>query len=144
MVANVPPTMSRRADFPPQIGTEVPAGTELDVCLLTIIDSATARSQDRFDAATMTDVRVNEHVVVPAGSHVRGVVTAVTHATPDRSGSLTVAFDYLTVDYRAHPVRAQPVPGATLTATNGDLNRLPGAIVRVRLTAPVTILRFEH
>ena len=57
---------------------------------------------------------------------------------------MTVVFDYLTVDYRPHPIRAQPVPGATLTATNGDLKRRPGAIVRVRLTAPVTILRFEH
>ena len=51
----------------------------------------------------------DEHgrVLVPAGSTMRGVVSSVNKATRiDRKGSLTVAFDRVTIKGRSYPIRA--------------------------------------
>jgi hypothetical protein len=46
-------------------------------------------------------------VLVPAGSTMRGVISSVNKATrTDRKGSLTVAFDRVTVNGRSYPIRA--------------------------------------
>ena len=46
-------------------------------------------------------------MLVPAGSLMRGVVSSVHSATRmDRKGSLTVAFDRVTINGRSHPIRA--------------------------------------
>ena len=46
-------------------------------------------------------------VLVPAGSTVRGIVSTVNPAGKvDRSGSLTLAFDQITINGREYPMRA--------------------------------------
>jgi hypothetical protein len=86
--------------------TEIPAGTEFDARLSTELDSETAVVEDRFEATTMSDVIINRRTVIPAGSMMRGVITAVERATrTDRDSRLTLAFDQVTIGGRAYPLR---------------------------------------
>ena len=87
---------------------EIPVGTEFDVRLQNALSSKTAQVEDRFEATTMVDLRDERgRVIVPAGSLMRGVVSSVNKATrTDRKGSLTVAFDRVTINGRSYPIRA--------------------------------------
>jgi hypothetical protein len=111
-----------RPAYPPPAGTrggsstdarsqnpnEIPVGTEFDVRLANTLSSKTAQVEDRFEATTMVDLRDERgRVLVPSGSTMRGVVSSVNKATrTDRKGSLTVAFDRVTVGSRSYPIRA--------------------------------------
>ena len=85
----------------------VPAGQELDVRLGTTLSSKTAKVEQRFETTTVADLMQNGNVLIPAGSTVRGVVSAVDPADRlHRAGSLTLSFDDLTVRGRTYPMRA--------------------------------------
>jgi hypothetical protein len=85
----------------------IPVGTELDVRLSDRLSSDTARVEDRFEATTVVDLRQNGEVIIPAGSVVRGVVTAVSNAGRlERTGRLTLSFDQIRVNGRSYPIRA--------------------------------------
>ena len=87
--------------------TEIPAGTEIDVRLQNSLSSGTAQVEDRFEATTLVDLNVNGRTVIPAGSLMRGVVTAVEPGTrTNRTARMTVSFDQVTVNGRAYPLRA--------------------------------------
>lgn len=87
--------------------SEIAVGTELDVRLQRALGSATAQVEDRFEATTLVDLRDGDRVLVPAGSVMRGIVSSVTKAGRiERKGSLTVAFDRITVHGRSYPIRA--------------------------------------
>ena len=84
----------------------VPAGQEIDVRLQTALSSETAVPEQRFEATTGADVRQGGAVLIPAGSVVRGVVTAVERpGRVDRVGRLTLSFDQITVRGRNYPIR---------------------------------------
>lgn len=84
----------------------IPAGQELDVRLGTTLSSKTAKVEQRFEATTVADLTQNGRVLVPAGSLVRGVVSAVDPADRlHRAGSLTLSFDELSVRGRSYPIR---------------------------------------
>jgi hypothetical protein len=84
----------------------LPAGQELDVRLQTALSSATAQPEQRFEATTAVDLTQDGRVLVPAGSTLRGVVSSVDKADRvDRSGSLALSFDRLTVHGRDYPIR---------------------------------------
>jgi hypothetical protein len=87
---------------------EIPVGTEFDVRLQNPLSSKTAQVEDRFEATTMVDLLDERgRLLVPSGSVMRGVVSSVNKATrTDRKGSLTVAFDRVTINGRSHPIRA--------------------------------------
>jgi hypothetical protein len=90
-----------------QNDNEIPVGTEFDVRLQGMLTSRTAQVEDRFEATTMVDVMQGNRVLVPAGSVMRGVVSSVNKATRlERKGSLTVAFDRVTINGRSYPIRA--------------------------------------
>lgn len=85
---------------------DVPVGTELDVRLQQSLSSATAQVEDRFEATTMVDLKDGDRVIIPAGSVMRGVISAVTKTTrTERKGSLTVAFDQVKINGRDYPIR---------------------------------------
>ena len=98
---NDPPVRSQNPN-------EIPVGTEFDARLQNSLSSKTAQVEDRFEATTMVDLRDERgRVLVPAGSLLRGVVSSVNKATRmDRKGSMTVAFDRVTINGRAYPLRA--------------------------------------
>lgn len=86
---------------------EVPAGTELDVRLETALSSDTAQVEDRFTATTVADLYNGNKNLIPAGSAVRGVVTAVNKAGRiERTGKLTLSFDRVTANGRSYPMHA--------------------------------------
>ena len=110
-----PPTSGRPSTTANTTPTEVnssafgviPAGQELDVRLGTTLSSKTAKVEQRFEATTVADVTQNGMVLIPAGSIVRGVVSAVDPADRlHRAGSLTLSFDEITVRGRTYPMRA--------------------------------------
>ena len=85
----------------------VPAGQELDVRLGTTLSSKTAKVEQRFESTTVADLMQNGNVLIPAGSTVRGVVSAVDPADRlHRAGSLTLSFDEINVRGRTYPTRA--------------------------------------
>jgi hypothetical protein len=71
------------------------------------LSSATAQPEQRFEATTLVDLTQDGRLIVPAGSTLRGVVSSVDKADRiDRSGSLTLSFDRLTVNGRGYAIRA--------------------------------------
>jgi hypothetical protein len=81
-------------------------GTEIDVRLETALSSDTNQVEDRFEGTTVVDLRQNGRVLIPAGSRVRGVVTAVHEAgRVDRKGSLSLSFDEISINGRRYPIR---------------------------------------
>ena len=71
------------------------------------LSSETAEVEQRFQATTVADLYRGDEVLIPAGSTVRGIVSSVNKATrTDRKGSMTVAFDRVTINGRAYPLRA--------------------------------------
>jgi hypothetical protein len=110
----VPPTSNRPSTTANTTPTEannsaygvVPAGQELDVRLGTTLSSKTAKVEQRFEATTVADLMQNGNVLIPAGSTVRGVVSAVDPADRlHRAGSLTLSFDEINVRGRMYPLR---------------------------------------
>ncbi len=110
-----------RADDP----YEVPVGTEIDVRLQTALNSGTAQVEDRFEATTLVDLSRGGRVLIPAGSVLRGVVSSVDKATrTDRKGSLTVAFDQITVNGRSYPIRATVTQALESEGIRGEAGRI--------------------
>jgi hypothetical protein len=84
----------------------IPDGQEIDVRLDRELSSDTAQVEDHFEATTVVDLYEGNRVLIPAGSVMRGVVSSVNKASrTDRKGSLTVAFDQVTVRGRDYPIR---------------------------------------
>ena len=84
----------------------VPTGTEIDLRLQTALSSKTNQVEDRFEATTVVDLRQDGRVLIPAGSRVRGVVTAVEDAGRiERKGRLSLSFDQITLNGRTYPIR---------------------------------------
>ncbi len=103
---------------------EVPAGTELDVRLQNSLNSGTAQVEDRFEATTLVDLNVNGRVLIPAGSVMRGVVTAVEPATrTNRTARMTVSFDQVTVNGRSYPMRGTVTQAIEGEGIRGEATR---------------------
>jgi hypothetical protein len=105
----------------------VPVSTEMEVRLQTLLNSGTAKAEDRFEATTVADVTMgNNVVVIPAGSVVRGFVSSVRASGKiDRTGSLTLSFDEIVIGGVHQRLRAAVVQ--VLDAKQGeDLTRIGG------------------
>ena len=104
---------------------EVPAGQEIDVRLERELTSDTAQVEDRFAATTMVDLYQGNDVLIPAGSTLRGVVSSVDKASrTDRKGSLTVAFDQITVRGRSYPIRATVQQAIESEGIKGEVGKI--------------------
>jgi hypothetical protein len=103
----------------------VPVDTELDVRLQTQLSSGTAKVEDRFEATTAADLYQGNQLLIPAGSVVRGVVSSVNPATrTDRKGSLTLAFDQVTIRGRAYPMRATVTQALESEGIRGEAGKI--------------------
>jgi hypothetical protein len=104
---------------------EIPVGQELDVRLQSRLSSETAQVEDRFTATTLVDLYQGDAVIVPAGSALRGIVSSVDKAGRlDRKGSLTLAFDEITVRGVAYPLRATVTQAIESKGVRGEGARL--------------------
>jgi hypothetical protein len=103
---------------------EIPSGTELDVRLQNSLNSGTAQVEDRFEATTLADVPVGGRTAIPAGSVMRGVVTAVEPATrTNRTSSMTVSFDQVTIGGRPYPMRGTVTQAIQGEGLKGEIGR---------------------
>lgn len=73
----------------------LPAGTVIIVNTTQALESATAKTGQSFETTVADTVGVDEYVVIPAGSRIRGVVTVAKAATRRESGVIEVVFDRL-------------------------------------------------
>lgn len=105
---------------------EIPVGTEFDVRLQTPLSSKTSEVEDRFEATTMVDLTDERNrVLVPAGSTMRGVVSSVKRASRlERTGSITVAFDRVTVNGRSYPMRATVTQALESEGIKGEAEKI--------------------
>ena len=103
----------------------IPVGQEIDVRLQKELTSDTAQVEDRFEATTAVDLYRGNDVLIPAGSVMRGVVSSVSRASrTDRKGSLTVAFDQVTVNGRAYPMRGTVTQALESEGIKGEIGRI--------------------
>jgi Skp family chaperone for outer membrane proteins len=106
----------------------IPVGTEIDVRLQDALSSGRNQVEDRFVGTTVVDLQLGERVVIPAGSEVRGVVTAVEEAGRlDRKGSLTLAFDSITVNGREREIRGIVTDAIESEGIRGEVGKIGGA-----------------
>ena len=104
---------------------EVPAGQEIDVRLEKELSSNTAQVEDRFTATAMVDLYQGNDVLIPAGSVLRGVVSSVTNATrTQRKGSLTVAFDQISVNGRSYPIHGTVTQALESEGIKGEAGKI--------------------
>lgn len=82
------------------------AGTQIGVTLLDSLDSESAKPGDRFSAEVSSPVTDGTHVLVPAGSRVRGRLTDVRPPRGDSPAVIVVAFDSVQVGERTLPMAA--------------------------------------
>jgi hypothetical protein len=103
----------------------IPVGTEIDVRIQTELTSDTAQVEDRFEATTVVDLSEGNRVLIPAGSLMRGIVTSVNRASrTDRKGSLTVAFNQITVRDRNYPMRGTVTEALESEGIRGEVGRI--------------------
>jgi hypothetical protein len=108
------------------VGTvEIPVGTEIDVRLQNTLNSGTNQVEDRFEATTLVDVVVSGRVIIPAGSLMRGVVTAVEPATrTNRTARLTISFDQVTVSGQPYAIRGTVTEAIEGSGVKGEAARI--------------------
>ena len=103
----------------------IPVGQEIDVRIQTELTSDTAQVEDRFEATTLVDLYQGDRVIIPAGSVMRGLVTSVNRASrTDRKGSLTVAFNQITVRGRNYPMRGTVTEAIESSGIKGEIGRI--------------------
>ena len=120
-VRTAPTSTSGRAT-----ANEIPVGTEFDVRLQNSLSSKTSQVEDRFEATTIVDLKDEAgRVLVPAGSTMRGVVSSVHPAGRiERKGSMTVAFDRLTINGRSYPMRATVTQALESEGIKGETEKI--------------------
>jgi hypothetical protein len=105
--------------------TDIPSGQEIDARLDTELSSATAQVEQRFEATTVADLYRGNEVLIPSGSTLRGVVSSVTKATrTERKGSLTVAFDQVTIRGRNYPIRGTVTQALESEGIKGEAGKI--------------------
>jgi hypothetical protein len=103
----------------------IPAGQEIDVRLANELSSETAQVEQRFEATTVADLYRGDQVLIPAGSTMRGVVSSVTKATrTERKGSMTVAFDQVTIRGRSYPMRGTVTQALESEGIKGEVGKI--------------------
>jgi len=97
----------------------------MDVRLTNALNSGTAQVEDRFEGTTLVDLTVNGRTAIPAGSVMRGVVTAVEPASrTNRTAKMTVSFDQVTVSGRAYPIRGTVTQAIEGEGIKGETGRI--------------------
>lgn len=112
----------------------LPSGTSLDVTLASRITSETAAVGDRWTGTTVNPLVAEGRTLIPAGSQVAGLVTAVTPARKGDRAMLDLGLASVTVDGRSYTVQATTeavVAGSTRARNLGAIagGAAAGAVV---------------
>ena len=108
-----------------QTSSAIPTGQEIDARIESTLSSETAQVEQRFEATTVADLYRGNEVLIPAGSTLRGVVSSVTKASRmERKGSLTVAFDQITVRGRNYPIRGTVTQALESEGIKGEVGKI--------------------
>jgi hypothetical protein len=122
------PDQGRRIPDPTATGSNnsvIPSGQEIDVRLESELSSGTAQVEQRFQATTVADLYRGNEVLIPAGSALRGVISSVTKTTRmERKGSLTVAFDQITIRGRTYPMRGTVTQALESEGIKGEAQKI--------------------
>jgi hypothetical protein len=103
----------------------IPVGQAIDVRLERQLSSETAEVEQRFEATTVADLSRGNEVLIPAGSIMRGVISSVTRATrTERKGSITVAFDQVTIRGRNYPMRGTVTEALESEGIKGEAGKI--------------------
>jgi predicted nucleic acid-binding Zn-ribbon protein len=104
---------------------EIPAGSEVDVRLQSLLDSETAQVEDRVEATTMVDLYQGNDLLIPAGATLEGYVSSVDRASrTDRKGELTIMFTRLKLNNRTYDIRAYPTQVLESEGLKGEAERI--------------------
>jgi hypothetical protein len=96
----------------------IPAGTRIGVRLNSPVSSKGSRVEDPVDATIIAPVRISRAEVVPAGSHVKGLVAAAEPSGRVKGRArLALRFRTLTIGGDAYPIAAQVSRVAPATKT---------------------------
>jgi TolA-binding protein len=103
----------------------IPVGQEIDVRLQDTLSSGTNQVEDRFIATTVVELEGDGRTLIPAGSEMRGVVSAVQSAgRVNRKASLGVTFDQITIDGRTYPIRGTVTEALEGEGYRGDAAKI--------------------
>lgn len=101
----------------------VPVGAEMEVELQTSLHSDRSAVEDPVRATTVDDLYV-DNAMIPAGSEIRGVVTAVDRSSrTDRTSSITVKFDEIRIDGTTYPATLSVVEALESGGLKDDAGR---------------------
>lgn len=104
---------------------EIPAGSEVDVRLVTALSSDTAQVEDRVEGTTMIDLYRGNDLLIPAGSVLTGWVTSVDRASrTDRKGEMTVEFNRIHINGRTYDTRAYVTQALESEGLKGEAGRI--------------------
>lgn len=123
----------------------VPAGTLLDLHLLTALSAKTTKLETPFDSRLLSNVPAQGTALLPAGAPVRGFVSSVRPTGGiDHQSQLTLSFDEVRIGEQPLRLRASVVAVLAVRRTE-DLSRLGttpvvGATVDVRPSPMVGVL----
>jgi hypothetical protein len=124
--SQVDASTSREAAAPaPKPAFYIPAGTNMALVLETSVSSGTSQSGDRIDARLSHDLRVGDRVVAPAGSPVRGHVTAAVPSGKVK-GRARLAFDFDSIVVGG---REQAIEARAVDITAPDSHKRDAAII---------------
>jgi hypothetical protein len=102
----------------------VATGTAIQVTLDQALSTRTSQVGDLFTTTVASDVRTDDGVAIPAGSQIRGRVTAVQKSgQPGQAAVLKIAFDEVTVDGATYPVAltvAEANPTSVSRSSTGE------------------------
>jgi len=97
----------------------VPAGTLCRVLLLNSVSGAKSHAGDPIQARLLEPVMVDSRVLLPAGSLFEGrVLKSIPPRIPARAGSLTVAFESVTLPQRARVEVSASVAAVEVTSSS--------------------------
>lgn len=102
----------------------VATGTAIRVTLDQELSTRTSQVGDLFTTTVASDVMTDNGVAIPAGSQIRGRVTAVQKSgQPGQAAVLKIAFDEVTVDGATYPVAltvAEATPTSESRSSTGE------------------------
>jgi LssY-like putative type I secretion system component LssY len=88
----------------------IPPGSQLEIRLLTALNTANAKTNEHFDAVLIASVVTGEQIAISAGATVTGHIKEVAPATkPDEQAKLDLVFDQITFAGRKTPLSAKLV-----------------------------------